>query len=154
MRTFAHPTELLGAVGEAFGPGPAMVIDQDRIAAFADATDDHQWIHLDPERATAGPFGGTIAHGHLTLSLMPALVRDLYRCEGAAMTVNYGLNRVRFPAPVRAGASIHARGTLTAATAIDGGVQTELTVSVQAEGSAKPCCVAELVSRIYAIDIV
>lgn len=149
MRIFAHPTELLGAVGETFGPGPALLVDQDRIAAFADATDDHQWIHLDVERAANGPFGGTIAHGYLTLSLLPVLVRELYRCDGARMTVNYGVNRVRFPAPLHSGSTVHATAVLSSAEPVPGGIQTVLTVTVQADDAEKPSCVAESVSRIY-----
>ncbi len=149
MRVFAHPSELLDAVGETFGPGPGLLVDQDRIAAFADATDDHQWIHLDPERATAGPFGGTIAHGYLTLSLLPVLVRGLYRCDGSRMIVNYGLNRVRFPAPLRSGSTVRATAVLSAAEPVTGGIQTVLTVTVLADGAEKSCCVAESVSRLY-----
>lgn len=149
MKIFGHPGEILDAVGETFGPGPGLVVDQNRISAFAVATDDGQWIHVDAERAAAGPFGGTIAHGYLTLSLIPALMRGLYRCERAAMTVNYGLNRVRFPAPLLSGRTIHATALLAAAIPIEGGVQMNLTVSVHADGLVKPCCVAELVSRVY-----
>lgn len=149
MRIFGHPGEILDAVGETFGPGPGMVVDQERISAFAGATDDEQWIHVDAARAAAGPFGGTIAHGYLTLSLIPALMRSLFRCERAAMTVNYGLNRVRFPAPLHSGSTVHATALLAGAIPVEGGVRMELTVSVRAERLTKPCCVAELISRVY-----
>jgi acyl dehydratase len=149
VRVFGSVQELAGAVGEVFGPGPGILVDQERIAAFADATEDHQWIHLDAERAAAGPFGGTIAHGYLTLSLLPALASGLYRTEGVAMGVNYGLNRVRFPSPVRSGACVHATSRIDAVEEFPGGVQVLATITVTAEGSDKPCCVAESVSRLY-----
>ena len=152
MRVFASPAELVAAVGETFGPGPGLLVDQARIAAFADATDDHQWIHLDAERAAAGPFGGTVAHGYLTLSLLPALSRDLYRCEGVGMVVNYGLNRVRFPAPLLSGSLVQASAELTSVEPVAGALQVVMTVTVQAEGAAKPCCVAASVSRLYPAD--
>ena len=152
MRVFASPAELAAAVGETFGPGPGLLVDQARIAAFADATDDHQWIHLDAERAAAGPFGGTVAHGYLTLSLLPVLSRDLYRCEGVGMVVNYGLDRVRFPAPLRSGSIVQASAELTSVEPVAGALQVVMTVTVQAEGAAKPCCVAASVSRLYPAD--
>lgn len=149
MRTFASVGELAGAVGETLGPGPSILVDQDRIQAFADATDDHQWIHLDAERAAAGPFGGTIAHGYLTLSLLPALASSLYRVDGVVMGVNYGLNKVRFPSPVRSGSTVQATARIDSVEEIPGGVQVVATVTVTANGSEKPCCVAESVSRLY-----
>ncbi len=149
MRVFANPAELAAAVGETFGPGPGLLVDQARITAFADATDDHQWIHLDAERAAAGPFGGTVAHGYLTLSLLPALIRDLYRCDGVVMVVNYGLDRVRFPAPLRSGSVVHASAELTSVAPVAGALQVVTTVTVQAAGAPKPCCVAASVSRLY-----
>ncbi|MGC5033572.1 MaoC family dehydratase [Micromonospora sp. DT229] len=149
MRTFASIEELAGAVGETLGPGPWFPIDQSRVALFADATDDHQWIHLDQERAAAGPYGGTIAHGFLTLSLLPALVGSLYRVQGVRMGVNYGLNRVRFPAPVRVGTSIRVVATIDQVSPFDGGVQLVATATVEDEGGGKPVCVAETVSRLY-----
>ncbi|MEV4198408.1 MaoC family dehydratase [Micromonospora globbae] len=149
MRTFASVDELAGAVGETLGPGPWLPIDQKRVDLFADATDDHQWIHVDPERAAAGPFGGTVAHGYLTLSLLPALVGGLWRVGGVGMGVNYGLNRVRFPAPVRVGSSVRASATLADVSPVDGGVQVVAAVTVESDAGGKPVCVAETVSRLY-----
>ncbi|MET8045820.1 MaoC family dehydratase [Micromonospora sp. NPDC005215] len=149
MRVFSSFEELATAVGETLGPGPWERIEQSRVDLFADATDDHQWIHLDPVRAAAGPFGGTIAHGYLTLSLLPALAGRLYRVEGVAMGVNYGLNRVRFPAPVRVGAAVRAAATIAEVSPVTGGVQVVATVTVDSDSGGKPVCVAETVSRLY-----
>ncbi|MEU4475873.1 MaoC family dehydratase [Micromonospora sp. NPDC023888] len=149
MRVFSSFEELATAVGETLGPGPWERIEQSRVDLFADATDDHQWIHLDPVRAAAGPFGGTIAHGYLTLSLLPALAGRLYRVEGVAMGVNYGLNRVRFPAPVRVGAAVRAAATIAEVSPVTGGVQLVATVTVESDSGGKPVCVAETVSRLY-----
>jgi acyl dehydratase len=126
------------------------VIDQGMIDAFADATRDHQWIHVDAERAASGPFGATVAHGYLTLALLPLLVREVYAVDGARMAVNYGLNRVRFPAPVRAGSSVRAGVVITEATQVENAVQVTATVTIEIQGEAKPACVAESVSRFYA----
>ena len=147
MRTFSSAAELLQAVGETIGPGDPYPVDQDRIQAFADATDDHQWIHLDEERAAAGPFHTRIAHGFLTLSLLPALMRGLYRLEGVTMGVNYGLNKVRFPAPLPAGSSVRASAVISDVAEVAGGLQVIMTVTITADGAGKPCCVAESVSR-------
>ncbi|WBB68036.1 MaoC family dehydratase [Micromonospora sp. WMMD812] len=149
MRTFASIDDLAAAVGETVGPGPWQRVDQQRVDLFADATDDHQWIHVDPERAAAGPFGGTVAHGYLTLSLLPALVGALYRVEGVRMGVNYGLNRVRFPAPVRVGSAVRASATVAEVSPVDGGVQVVTQVTVESDAGGKPVCVAETVSRLY-----
>ncbi|MGI5151165.1 MaoC family dehydratase [Plantactinospora sp. CA-294935] len=151
MRTFASLTDLAGAVGEQLGPGPWHRIEQDRVNAFADATGDHQWIHVDPERAAAGPYGTTVAHGFLTLSLLPVLVRDLYRVEGIRMGINYGLNRVRFPAPLRTGEAVRVSAELLQVDPVPGGgVQVVTRVTVEPERGGKPCCVAETVTRLYA----
>jgi acyl dehydratase len=147
MRTFSSAAELLGAVGEKIGPGEPYPVDQDRIQAFADATDDHQWIHLDEERAAAGPFHTRIAHGFLTLSLLPALMRGLYRLEGVTMGINYGLNKVRFPAPLPTGSSVRATAVISEVSEVAGGLQVIMTVTITADGASKPCCVAESVSR-------
>ncbi|PYC70759.1 dehydratase [Micromonospora arborensis] len=152
MRVFSSFEELSAAVGEHLGPGPWQRIEQSRVDLFADATDDHQWIHLDPVRAAAGPFGATIAHGYLTLSLLPALARELYRVEGVAMGVNYGLNRVRFPAPVRVGAAVRATATIAEVSPVIGGVQLVATVTVESDSGGKPVCVAETVSRLYGAE--
>jgi acyl dehydratase len=120
------------------------------IDAFADATGDHQWIHVDAERAASGPFGATVAHGYLTLALLPKLVREVYAVDGARMAVNYGLNRVRFPAPVRSGSSVRAGVVITEATQVENAVQVTSTVTIEIQGEAKPACVAEAVSRFYA----
>lgn len=148
MRTFSSAAELLGAVGGTLGPGEPYRIEQSRIQSFADATDDHQWIHLDEERAAAGPFGTRIAHGFLTLSLLPVLMSGLYRLEGVTMAVNYGLNKVRFPSPLPTGSSVVASAVITDVTAVTESIlQVVMTVSITAEGATKPCCVAESVGR-------
>jgi acyl dehydratase len=149
MRVFASVEELVKAVGEPIGPGEALVVEQDRVNAFADATGDHQWIHVDTEKAAAGPFGGTIAHGYLTLSMLPALVQGLYRVDGVRMGVNYGLNKVRFPAPLRVGSPVRATAQLLSAEPVPGGYQLVTRVTVSADGADKPCCVAETVTRLY-----
>ncbi|MER7441391.1 MaoC family dehydratase [Micromonospora avicenniae] len=149
MRTFDSIDDLAAAVGETLGPGPWQPIDQKRVDLFADATDDHQWIHVDPERAATGPFGGTVAHGYLTLSLLPALAGALYRVRGVGMGINYGLNRVRFPAPLRVGSSVRASATIADVSVVDGGVQMVNAVTVETDAGGKPVCVAETVSRLY-----
>jgi acyl dehydratase len=152
MKIFTSAQDVAAAVGQTFGPGPWHPIEQDRVNAFADATGDHQWIHLDTERAAAGPFGGTIAHGYLTLSLLPALVPQLYQFQNVAMGVNYGLNRVRFPAPVKVGSSVRVTATISEVTPVTGGVQLVVEAVIETDGGDKPCCVAETVSRIYFRD--
>ena len=136
--------------GLELGPSEWREVTQDKVNQFADATGDHQWIHVDPERAAQGPFKGTIAHGFLTLSLVPVLVASVYRVDGVRMGVNYGLNKVRFPAPVRVGSRVRAGVELAEVTQVEGGVQIVARVTVEAEGSPKPCCVAETVVRLYA----
>jgi acyl dehydratase len=139
--------------GAEYGPSSWIEVGQDRIDAFAEATGDHQWIHVDPERAAAGPFGTTIGHGYLTLSLLPAMSYEVVpRQEGSqegGMAVNYGLNRVRFPAPVPSGSRV--RGTFQVASVeeADWGFQATMTATVEREGGDKPVCVAELVFRYY-----
>jgi acyl dehydratase len=142
--------ELKGLVGQELGTSSWFLVDQDRINTFADATDDHQWIHVDIEKAKAGPFGGPIAHGYLTLSLLIPLLAEVLQVEGVAMGVNYGLNKVRFPAPVPAGSRIRATATLAELEEIAGGVQSVIDVVVEVEGGAKPVCVAQPVLRYYA----
>ncbi|GAA1799014.1 MaoC family dehydratase [Luedemannella flava] len=149
MRTFTSIEDLAGAVGEPLGPTPWFLIDQDRVNAFAETTGDPQWIHTDPVRAASGPFGGTVAHGYLTLSLLPLLAKDLYRVEGATMGVNYGLNRVRFPAPLLVGSSIRIAGEILSVEPVPGGAQLTARITVSTDRGDKPCCVAETVSRVY-----
>ena len=146
---FASLDELRAAAGSELGYTDWIQIDQLRINQFAEATGDLQWIHVDPDRAAAGPFGTTIAHGFLTLSLLPALTYELVAVDQARMGVNYGLNKVRFPAPVPVGSRVRGRVELLSADDIDGGVQIVARTTIEREGAAKPVCVAETVSRIY-----
>jgi acyl dehydratase len=148
-RVFTSAEELRAAVGEELGSSDWLEVDQKRIDLFADATGDHQWIHVDPERAAGGPFGTTIAHGYLTLSLLPAFVPQIIRVDGVRMGINYGVNKVRFPSPVPVGSRLRARAELTDVSDVDGGVQLTTKVTVEQEGGAKPVCVAESVSRFF-----
>src|SRR5262245_25191180 len=141
--------ELRRRIGQEIAVSDWMAMTQDRIDRFADATDDHQWIHVDEARAAGSPFGGTIAHGFLTLSLIPHLASETLAFPPARMSVNYGLNRVRFTAPVRAGKRVRARFELLALDDIPGGTQLTWKVTIEVEGSAKPACVAETVARRY-----
>jgi acyl dehydratase len=136
-------------VGQELAVGEWLTVDQVTIDKFADATGDHQWIHVDKERAAKGPFGTTVAHGFLTLSLLPKLAESAFKVDDVRMGVNYGLNRVRFPAPVPAGSRIRARMKLLSYEPIDGGAQLVTEVTMEREGSDKPVCVAETVSRRY-----
>lgn len=149
MRVFTGADELRAVAGEQLGVSDWMTIDQQRVNTFADATEDHQWIHLDPHRAAAGPFGTTIAHGFLTLSLLPHLINQTYRVEGATMVINYGLNKVRFPAPVPVGSTVRAEVALAEAAEATGGLQLVLHATLQIEGNAKPGCVADWVTRVH-----
>jgi len=148
-RVFAHPDELIAAAGERLGESAWMVVDQARINRFADATLDHQWVHVDPERAQHGPFGACIAHGFLTLSLVNFFLPQIVRIDGARLGVNYGCDKIRFPAPVRVGAQLRGAGQLLRAEEIDGGVQAWIRVSVEIHGENKPGCVADTISRYY-----
>ncbi len=137
-------------VGEHLGYSDWVVVDQSRIDRFADATGDHQWIHVDPERAAKGPFGRTIAHGYLTLSLVPWLLAEVVRVEGVAFAVNYGCNKVRFPAPVPVGSEVRLGASVASAEDVGGGaVQVVLDVTVEVRGAGKPSCAAQLVYRYY-----
>ncbi|MCS0499538.1 MaoC family dehydratase [Protaetiibacter mangrovi] len=149
--SFAHPDELLEAVGADLGAGEWITIDQARIRMFAEATGDHQWIHVDPERAAAGPFGTTIAHGYLTLSLLPALAEGLLEVGRLAMAVNYGLERVRFLQPVPAGARVRASAVITGAERTPLGVRLAQRVTVAIEGSEKPALVADTLAVFAAL---
>ncbi len=149
MRTFDNIDALSGAVGENLGESRWIIVDQPTIDQFADATGDDQWIHVDPVRAASGPFGATVAHGYLTLALLARLLPDLFEVNGIAMAVNYGLNKVRFPAPVPSGSRIRATATIADVAETDTGAQLTLAATIQVEGSSKPACVAESVIRLY-----
>jgi acyl dehydratase len=136
--------------GDTFGPSSWVEVPQARIDAFADATGDHQWIHVDPERAKDGPFGTTIGHGYLTLSLLPAMSYEaIPRDPSVRMGINYGLNRVRFPSPVPVGSRVRASFVVDQVDEADWGAQVTMTATVEREGGDKPVCVAELVFRYY-----
>ena len=145
VRTFATIEELVAAVGEDLGAGAWFDIDQSRVNTFADATDDHQWIHVDLERSADGPFGGSIAHGYLTLSLIPALGRSIFALAVDGPILNYGLNKVRFPSPVRAGQRVRARAAIASVTQVPAGHQLAVAYTVEIDGEDKPACVAETV---------
>lgn len=149
MRVFNGTDELRAAVGSELGVSEWVTIDQRQIDLFADATDDHQWIHVDPAKAADGPFGTTIAHGFLTLSLLPDLVKDVYRVEGVKMGVNYGLNKVRFTSPVPVGSKVRGRVELLDVSDATGGVQLTNKITVEIEGSERPALVAEWLTRQY-----
>ncbi len=136
-------------VGKDLGYSPWLLVDQRTIDLFAEATGDHQWIHVDPERAKAGPFGTTIAHGYLTLSFVPRLLPQLLVIEGYSMGVNYGCNRVRFPAPVPVDTNVHLAAKVAQVEDVPGGVQAVIEVTIEAEGGTKPCMVAEVVYRYF-----
>ena len=149
MTTFEHLQDLRSLVGETIGASDWIVVDQPRIDLFAQATGDHQWIHVDPARAAAGPYGTTIAHGFLTLSLLPEMFASAFAVADTRMGVNYGLNRVRFPAPVPAGSRLRGQFRLLAYEPIEGGAQLTVEVRVEREGADKPVCVAESLTRRY-----
>jgi acyl dehydratase len=137
------------AIGEELEPSPWVRITQDAVDAFAEVTGDHQWIHIDPERAGQTPFGGTIAHGYLTLSLLPRMWSESVAFEGFGFALNYGLNRLRFPAPVPVGSSVRARTRVDSVDDIPGGVQMTCTVTFEGDSGEKPVCVAETLTRFY-----
>jgi acyl dehydratase len=150
MTTTVHGVDgFTDLVGQHLGYSEWHRITQDQVNTFADATGDHQWIHVDPERAAAGPFGGPIAHGYLTLSLAPVLLAEVLHVEGVSMGVNYGCNRVRFPAPVPVGSNLRAGATLVSVEEVGGGVQSVLDVTFEVEGAEKPSCVAQVVYRYF-----
>ena len=150
MKVFDNLSEFVAAAGSQLGPTEWMEITQDRVNLFADATDDHQWIHIDPERAAAGPFGGAIAHGLLTLSLLPHFTHQMYRVDNVALAVNYGYNKVRFITPVKVGANVRASAAISKVDELDGAVQATMTITVEIEGSDKPAAVVESIVRIIA----
>ena len=147
MTTFAHLDDLASLEGQEIGRSDWLVVAQSHIDQFAEATGDAQWIHVDPARAAAGPFGATVAHGFLTLSLLSVLAADAFRIADVRMGLNYGLDRVRFPSPVPVGSRLRAACVLKRFEAIEGGAQLTLAVTVEREGSAKPVCVADWVTR-------
>ncbi len=150
MHTIGSFEDLAPLIGTHLGHSAGHQVTQERVDLFAEATGDYQWIHVDPERAAAGPFGGTIAHGYLTLSLGPVLIHDIVTWENIRMGVNYGLNKVRFPSPVPVGATLRLGAVLVGAEQLgDGGVQAALELTFEVEGSPKPACVAELLLRYY-----
>jgi acyl dehydratase len=150
MRVFSSIDEFAGAVGEHLGQSEWHTITQEQVQLFADATGDHQWIHLDTERAAKGPFGSTIAHGYLTLSLIPMFGVEIYRVENVSMGINYGLNKVRFPQPVKVGSKVRAGAELIEVTDVPGGKQAVVRWTIEIDGEGKPACVAEMVSRVIA----
>lgn len=148
-RIVDHPSDLLNMVGEKLGPTDWMVMEQDRINLFADATGDHQWIHIDEEKAAAGPFGACIAHGYLNLSLASKFLPELITVEKVSMGVNYGCDKVRFPNAVKAGQSIRGSAEVISAEEKSGGVQVIIRVTVEVQGEERPACVVDTISRFY-----
>ncbi len=148
-RIFATPAELKDALGEQLGVSSWLTITQDRIDKFADATGDHQWIHVDPERAKECPYGTTIAHGYLTQSLVNLFLPEIVEVRGISMGINYGADKLRFPAPVPVGSKIRGRGELVSVEEIKGTVQAVIRVTVEIEGNDRPACVIDTISRYY-----
>ncbi|MUN63020.1 dehydratase [Kocuria sediminis] len=146
MQTYPGIDEYAAAIGTHLGHSAWRTVTQEQVDLFADATDDHQWIHTDPERARSGPFGGPIAHGFLTLSLVPAFLREIYRVEGLSMVVNYGSDKVRFPRPVPVGCRVRAGAELIGLERGPQGARATVRVTVEVEDSDRPACVAEIVS--------
>lgn len=148
-KVFSTPFELKEAIGEHLGYSDWLEIGQDRINQFADATGDHQWIHVDPERAKDGPFGVCIAHGYLTLSLVNCFLPQIIDVQGISMGVNYGIDKARFPAPVPVGSRVRGSGELISADDVKGGIQSVVRVTVEIEGSERPACVIDTISRYF-----
>lgn len=149
-KAFNCPDDYKKNIGTKLGPTEWIVVDQARIDKFADATNDHQWIHVDPVRAKDGPFGATIAHGFLTLSLLAALLPQLAEARGMKMGINYGVNKVRFPAPVRVNSRLRATGEIVEVEDIgENAVQVIIRVTMEIEGGSKPVCVVDKISRLY-----
>lgn len=146
---FEKPADLLGREGTMLGPTGWLLIDQARVNGFADVTGDHQWIHVDVERAKAGPFGGTIAHGYLTMSLVNFFLPQLIEVRGFAHAVNVGADRLRFLAPVKVGSRIRARGEIISAEEVKGAIQSVVRVTVEIEGQDRPACVLDTISRYF-----
>jgi acyl dehydratase len=148
-RVFTHPAELKDAQGEHLGCSEWLEIDQNRINLFADATGDHQWIHVDPERAKDGPFGKCIAHGYLTLSLVNLFLPQIIDVQGISMGVNVGCEKIRFPSPVPVGSRVRGSGELVSVEEVKGGIQSVVRVTVEIEGQDKPACVVDTISRYF-----
>lgn len=149
LTTFDTPDALMGKEGTLVGPSDWMEMTQDRINTFADATDDHQWIHVDPERAKSGPFGATIAHGYLTLSLAAKFMPEIIEVKGMSMGINYGSDRLRFLAPVKVGSRLRGQGEFLEIKEVPGGYQSTLRVTIEIDGEDKPACVVDTISRYY-----
>ena len=149
VRTINGIEELKSLVGEHLGYSPYIEISQERVNTFADATGDHQWIHVNVERATAGPFGGPIAHGYLTLSMGPMLAPMIFSVSGISMGVHYGCAKVRFPSPVPVGSHLRLGARLIDATDVPGGIQVTMEFTFEVEGASKPSCVSEAIFRYY-----
>ena len=148
-RVFASPAELLAAEPGELGVSDWLTIEQPRIDTFADATDDHQWIHVDPQRAADGPYGATIAHGYLTLSLVNRFLPEIIDVQGISMGVNYGCEKVRFPAAVPVGSRIRGSGEVVSAEEVKGGVQVVVRMTIEIEGGDRPACVIDTISRFF-----
>ena len=148
-RIFSHPRQLTEGVGEPLGPTDWVSIEQARVDGFADATDDHQWIHVDPARAAQGPFGTCIAHGYLILSLVNRFMPQLIDVQGVSMGVNYGCNKIRFPNSVKVGQRIRGHGEILSVDVRPDAVQSVMRVTVEVEDEERPACVAEAISRYY-----
>ncbi|MEI8335967.1 MAG: MaoC family dehydratase [Actinomycetes bacterium] len=144
---FESPQALLGAVGQELGISEWHTVTQEQINLFADATGDHQWIHVDVEKAKAGPFGTPIAHGYLTMSLASLFLPQIVLVHGLSMGLNYGVDKVRFPSPVPVGSRLRGKGTMISAIEVPGGVQAVIRVTIEREGSEKPCAIVDTVSR-------
>ncbi len=149
MTTTIHIDEIGSLVGKDLGFSDWYRVDQEHVNQFADATGDHQWIHIDPERAKDGPFGGTIAHGYFTLALLPVLLPQLWTIQGTSMGVHYGANKVRFPSPVPVGSEVRLGATLLSAEEVGGGIQLTIDTAITVRDAAKPSCVAQVVFRYF-----
>jgi acyl dehydratase len=147
-QSFTGIDEVVHAVGTQLGETEWLEITQEQVNTFADATGDHQWIHVDTELAAKGPFGATIAHGYLTLSLIPMIGKEIYRVDGLRMGINYGLNKVRFPSPVKVGARVRGVAELIDVSEVPGGMQVSVRYTLEIEGVDKPACVADTVVRL------
>lgn len=148
-KIYQTPNDLLAQEGVKLGPTDWMSVEQDRVNGFADATDDHQWIHVDPKKAADGPFGGTIAHGYLTLSLANKFLPDMLEVVEMSMGVNYGIDKARFPNAVKVGAKIRATGEFIKIEEVKGGIQSTLRVTIEVEGEERPACIVDTISRYY-----